>query len=95
MHLDLPVAPWEAALGATVTVPTLGGEVELKIPAGAQTGTRLRLKGRGLPGAPAGDQYVELEIRTPKAETSEARAVRADAARDGVRPSSRPEEDMR
>ena len=75
VHLDLPVAPWEAALGAAVTVPTLGGEVELKVPAGSQTGTRLRLKGRGLPGAPAGDQYVEFEIRTPKAETSEAQAL--------------------
>ena len=75
VHLDLPVAPWEAALGATVTVPTLGGDVELKVPADSQTGTRLRLKGRGLPGASAGDQYVELEIRTPKAETSEARAL--------------------
>ena len=75
VHLDLPVAPWEAALGATVTVPTLGGEVELKVPAGSQTGTRLRLKGRGLPGTPAGDQYVDLEIRTPKAETREARAL--------------------
>ena len=75
IHLDLPVAPWEAALGATVTAPTLGGDVELKIPAGSATGSRLRLKGRGLPGTPAGDQYVEIEIQTPKAETDEARAL--------------------
>ena len=75
VFLDLPVAPWEAALGETVTAPTLGGDVELTIPPGSQTGTRLRLKGRGLPGTPAGDQYVVLEIRTPKVESEDARAL--------------------
>lgn len=75
IHLDLPVAPWEAALGDTVTAPTLGGDVELKIPAGSRTGTRLRLAGRGFPGTPAGDQYVEIEIQTPKADTDAARAL--------------------
>ena len=58
IYLDLPVAPWEAALGEVVTVPTLAGEVDLKIPPGSRTGTKLRLKGRGLPGTPAGDQFV-------------------------------------
>ncbi len=75
VYLDLPVAPWEAALGETVTVPTLGGDVDLKVPPGSRTGTRLRLKGRGLPGQPAGDQYVVLEIQTPEAETDDARAL--------------------
>ena len=75
IHLDLPVTPWEAALGATVTAPTLGGDVELKIPTGSRTGSTLRLRGRGLPGTPAGDQYVEIQIQTPKAETDEARAL--------------------
>ncbi len=75
VYLDLPVAPWEAALGESVTVPTLGGKVDLAIPAGAQTGTRLRLKGRGLPGTPPGDQYAVLEVRTPAADTREARAI--------------------
>ncbi len=75
VYLDLPVAPWEAALGETVTTPTLAGNVELKVPPGSQTGTRLRLKGRGLPGKPAGDQYVVLEIHTPKAETGGERAL--------------------
>jgi curved DNA-binding protein len=65
IHMRLPVAPWEAALGAAVTVPTLGGKVELKVPAGSQTGRRLRLRGRGLPGTPPGDQYVELQIVVP------------------------------
>ncbi|MEP6907944.1 MAG: DnaJ C-terminal domain-containing protein [Pseudoxanthomonas sp.] len=63
----LPVAPWQAALGATMSVPTLGGPVELKIPADSDAGRKLRLRGRGLPGAPAGDQIVELEITAPKA----------------------------
>src|SRR5690606_16261029 len=61
----LPVAPWEAALGATVSVPTLGGPVELKIPADSEAGRKLRLRGRGLPGTPAGDQIVELEVLAP------------------------------
>ncbi|MGQ4659208.1 DnaJ C-terminal domain-containing protein [Lysobacter sp. F6437] len=62
----LPVAPWEAALGATVSVPTLGGAVELKIPANSEAGRKLRLRGRGLPGKPAdGDQIVELEVLAP------------------------------
>jgi curved DNA-binding protein len=73
--LTLPVAPWEAALGDTVGVPTLGGRVELRIPAGSQSGRRLRLKGRGLPGSPAGDQIVTLRIETPPAATPEARTL--------------------
>src|SRR5207245_6085484 len=52
--VTLPVAPWEAALGAGVTVPTLGGPVEMHIPPGAQSGQKLRLRGRGLPGQPPG-----------------------------------------
>ncbi len=68
----LPLAPWEAALGATVSVPTLGGAVELKIPPNSDSGRKLRLRGRGLPGKPeAGDQIVEVEVRTPKAATDE------------------------
>ncbi|HEY0662839.1 MAG TPA: DnaJ C-terminal domain-containing protein [Lysobacter sp.] len=65
----LPVAPWEAALGATVSVPTLGGPVELKIPALSESGRKLRLRGRGLPGTPPGDQIVELEILAPRPHT--------------------------
>ena len=71
--LELPVAPWEAALGAAIKVPTLGGKVELKIPAGTQSGTKLRLKGRGLPGKTPGDQYVVIQISTPPAETESQR----------------------
>jgi curved DNA-binding protein len=67
----LPVAPWEAALGATISVPTLGGPVELKIPADSESGRKLRLRGRGLPAATTGtdgDQIVELEILAPRAQ---------------------------
>ena len=72
----LPVAPWEAALGASISVPTLGRAVELKIPADSEGGRKLRLRGRGLPGTgavPAGDQIVELEVLAPKANTDEER----------------------
>ena len=68
--LTLPISPWEAALGATIPVPTLGGKVELTIPAGSQTGKKLRLKGRGLSTAKhVGNQYVTLAIMVPKAKT--------------------------
>ncbi len=73
--LNLPVAPWEAALGASVPVPTLAGNVEMRIPPGAQSGQKLRLRGRGLPGNPAGDQYVLLKIVVPPAQTPEAREL--------------------
>ena len=65
--LKMPVMPWQAALGATLSVPTLGGPVDLKIPAESTTGKRLRLRGRGLPGTPAGDQIVLLEVHAPPA----------------------------
>jgi curved DNA-binding protein len=74
--LTLPVAPWEAALGAAVTVPTLGGNVEMQIPAGAQSGQKLRLRGRGLPGpSGTGDQYVQLKVVLPPATSAEAREL--------------------
>lgn len=69
----LPLAPWEAALGATISVPTLGGAVELKIPPNSEAGRKLRLRGRGLPGTPQGDQIVELEVLAPRAHTDEQR----------------------
>jgi curved DNA-binding protein len=71
--IELPLAPWEAALGAKVAVPTLGGRVELTVPAGAQAGQKLRLRGRGLPGIPSGDQLVSIKLVTPAAETVQAK----------------------
>lgn len=75
LHLDLPITPWEAALGAKVAVPTLEGKVELKIPPGSQTDKKLRLKGKGLAGNPPGDQYVILKIHTPPADTDEKKRL--------------------
>jgi curved DNA-binding protein len=71
--LDLPITPWEAALGATITAPVLGGSVELKIPSNSQAGQKMRLKGKGIPGNPTGDQYVILKIVTPKADSDKAK----------------------
>jgi curved DNA-binding protein len=73
--LTLPIAPWEAALGATVAVPTLGGIVDMRIPPGAKSGQRMRLKGRGLPGPTPGDQYVVLKIVLPPQDTPRAREL--------------------
>ncbi|AOX61552.1 MULTISPECIES: DnaJ C-terminal domain-containing protein [Stenotrophomonas] len=67
----LQVTPWQAALGTSISVPTLGGAVDLKVPAESDAGRKLRLRGRGLPGNPDGDQIVELEIIAP-APTDEA-----------------------
>ncbi|NLA66663.1 MAG: DnaJ domain-containing protein [Gammaproteobacteria bacterium] len=75
---SLQVAPWEAALGASVAVPTLGGTVQVKVPAGSEAGRRLRLRGRGLPGSggqPDGDQIVELEIEAPAPREEAQRAA--------------------
>lgn len=73
VYLDLPVAPWEAALGATVEVPTPSGPVELTIPAGSGAGRRLRVKGRGIPGRTPGDFYFVLQIALPPADSQAAR----------------------
>ncbi len=77
VYLDLPVAPWEAALGAQIEVPTPAGSVELTIPAGSAAGRKLRLRGRGIPGATPGDFYFVLQIALPPADSEAARAVYA------------------
>ena len=74
----LAVTPWQAALGDVATVPTLGGPVELKIPAGSEAGRKLRLRGRGLPGATPGDQIVEIEIVAPAPHNERQRAAYED-----------------
>lgn len=75
VSLTVPIAPWEAALGAKIEVPTLGGNVTATVPPGAQAGQKLRLKGRGLPGKPPGDQYLVLKIVAPRADTDAARKL--------------------
>lgn len=75
LYLDLPIAPWEAALGGHVVMPTPDGKVDLRIPNNARSGQKLRLKGKGLPGTPAGDIYATLKIVNPEVSTSKARAL--------------------
>jgi curved DNA-binding protein len=77
LFLELPVAPWEAALGATVKTPTPNGAVDLKIPAASHAGSKLRLRGRGIPASPAGDFYVILQIALPAANDDKAKAAYA------------------
>lgn len=82
IYHTLPITPWEAALGTTVTVPTLGGNVDLKIPAGSQGGRKLRLKERGLCSkAKKGDQYVTIRIVVPEAKTEEQKKLYEEMAR--------------
>jgi curved DNA-binding protein len=75
VYLELPVAPWEAALGASVKVPTPSGAIDLKIPANSKAGKKLRLKGRGIPSKTPGDLYVVLQIVLPPANDEKSRAL--------------------
>jgi curved DNA-binding protein len=81
VHSTVALAPWEAALGARVAARTLGGPVELTVPEGSQGGRKMRLKGRGLPGSPPGDQIVTLEIVTPPAADAADRSFYGEMAR--------------
>lgn len=78
----VPVAPWEAALGASIEVPTPSGRVEVNVPKGSANGRKLRLKGRGIPGEPAGDLYLELEVTLPPADDDKARQLYETMARE-------------
>lgn len=80
VYLDLPVAPWEAALGARIEVPTPAGLVELAVPAGSAAGRKLRLRGRGIPGNPPGDFYFVLQIAVPPAQDEAAKKLYTDMA---------------
>ena len=75
IYLDLPVTPWEAALGSKVKVPTPTGSVDLKVPANSSQGRKLRLKGRGLPGKKSGDLYVVLQVSLPPANSDAAKKL--------------------
>lgn len=77
LEIELPIAPWEAVLGTKVEVPTIDGKVDLSVPAGAQSGQRLRLRGQGLNKRQGGrgDQYVRLKIMVPKEVSSEERRL--------------------
>jgi curved DNA-binding protein len=82
VYATLRVAPWEAALGATVKASLPVGAVEVRVPEGSQNGRNLRLKGRGVPATPPGDLYLVLEIVLPKAETPKARELYQTMARE-------------
>lgn len=75
VYLDLPVAPWEAALGAALEVPTPAGVVELTVPPGSAAGRKLRVRGRGIPGTTPGDFYFVLKVVLPPVDGDDARAA--------------------
>jgi curved DNA-binding protein len=75
VYIDLPIAPWEAALGAKIKVPTPDGKVELNIPGNTTGGSKLRMKGRGIPGDPPGDIFVLPRIILPKANSDIAKQL--------------------
>lgn len=76
--LDLPLTPWEAALGATIAIPTPDGKVDLKVPAGTANGRKLRLKNRGIPGNPPGHLYVVAKLTLPPADSEDAKKLYRD-----------------
>lgn len=83
LHRDLPVAPWEAALGAVVPLALPGGgEIRVRIPEGAQGGRQLRVRGKGLPGDPAGDLLLHIRIVVPRADSARARELYETMARE-------------
>jgi curved DNA-binding protein len=75
VYLDLPLAPWEAALGASIKVPTPSGAIDLKVPANSQAGKKLRLKGRGIPSKTPGDLYVVVQLALPPANNDKTRKM--------------------
>ncbi len=82
VYQSVPVTPWEAALGARIEVVTPSGKVEVGVPTGSQTGRKLRLKGRGIPGHPVGDLYLLLEVVLPPADTDRAKELYETMARE-------------
>jgi curved DNA-binding protein len=82
VYETVPITPWEAALGAAIETPTPSGPVQVSAPAGSQSGRKLRLKGRGIPGDPPGDLYVVLEVVLPPADTDKARQLYETMARE-------------
>ncbi len=82
IYQSVPVTPWEAALGAQIEISTPSGKVEVTVPKQSQTGRKLRLKGRGIPGHPAGDLYLLLDLVLPPADTAKARELYETMARE-------------
>jgi len=82
LHLTLPIAPWEAALGAVLPVETPGARLNVRIPAGAQSGKQMRVRGKGIPATPPGDLFIDLQIVAPPADTPKARELYETMARE-------------
>lgn len=82
LHLTLPVTPWEAALGAVVPVDLPGGELKVRIPSGAQSGSELRVRGKGIPANPPGDLLLDIQVVLPPANTPRARELYETMARE-------------
>ncbi|MGA7949982.1 MAG: DnaJ C-terminal domain-containing protein, partial [Thiobacillaceae bacterium] len=82
LHLTLPVAPWEAALGAIVAVDLPEGPLKVRIPQGAQSGRQLRVRGKGIPGNPPGDLLLDLRVVLPPADTPKGRELYETMARE-------------
>ena len=82
VYQNVPVTPWEAALGANIQVQTPSGQVEVSIPSGSQSGRKLRLKGRGIPSSTPGDLYLILDVVLPPANNDRARELYQALARD-------------
>lgn len=82
LHLTLPLAPWEAALGAVAPVETPSGPLKVRIPEGARSGQQLRVRGKGIPAHPPGDLLLDLQIVLPPADTPKARELYATLARE-------------
>jgi curved DNA-binding protein len=82
LHLALPVSPWEAALGAIITVDLPGGSVKVRIPEGAQSGRQLRVRGKGIPGEPPGDLLLDIQVVLPPVDSPKARQLYETMARE-------------
>lgn len=82
LHLTLPVTPWEAALGAVLAVDLPPGSIKVRIPEGAQSGQQLRVRGKGIPGAQAGDLRLDIQVVLPPANTARARTLYETMARE-------------
>jgi curved DNA-binding protein len=82
LHMNLRVAPWEAALGCVLPIQLPSGEIKVRVPANAQSGQQLRVRGKGLPSTPPGDLLLDIQVILPPANTPEARQLYETMSRD-------------
>ncbi|WP_367155536.1 DnaJ C-terminal domain-containing protein [Methylomonas sp. HYX-M1] len=82
LHMSLPVSPWEAALGAAISVNLFSTVLKVRIPAGTQSGQQLRLRGQGIPSTPPGDLFLDIQVLLPPATSAKAREIYETMARE-------------